>query len=147
MSTDLKTFLWFNGVLDEALEFYRETFSDFKMGSENRTPEGNLFTADFSIYGHNFIAMNWPGGPEFNDAISLSLNVDGQEEVDRLWDAITRDGKVIGCGWCADKYGLVWQVSPKEMRIWLEHKDAEIRSYANQQLRSMKKIIVADLHK
>ena len=147
MSTDLKTFLWFNGVLDEALVFYRETFTDFKMGSENRAPNGNLFTADFSIYGHNFIAMNWPGGPEFNDAISLSLNVDSQEEVDRLWDAITREGKEIGCGWCADKFGVVWQVSPKEMRVWLEHQDEEIRNYANEQLRSMKKIVVADLHK
>jgi predicted 3-demethylubiquinone-9 3-methyltransferase (glyoxalase superfamily) len=91
--------------------------------------------------------MNWPGGPEFNDAISLSLNVDTQEEVDRLWSAITLEGREIGCGWCADKFGLVWQVSPKEMRVWLEHEDEEIRNYANEQLRSMKKIVVADLHK
>jgi predicted 3-demethylubiquinone-9 3-methyltransferase (glyoxalase superfamily) len=147
MTTELKTFLWFNGVLDVALEFYRETFTDMHVRTENRAPDGKIFTADFSIYGHNFIAMNWPGGPEFNDAISLSLNVDTQEEVDRLWSAITLEGKEIGCGWCADKYGLVWQVSPKEMRVWLEHEDEEIRNYANEQLRSMKKIVVADLHK
>ena len=147
MTTELKTFVWFNGVLDDALEFYRETFTDMQVHSENRAPDGKIFTAEFSIYGHNFIAMNWPGGPQFNDAISLSLNVDSQEEVDRLWSAITLDGREIGCGWCADKFGLVWQVSPNEMRVWLEHEDEEIRNYANEQLRSMKKIVVADLHK
>ena len=147
MATELKTFLWFEGNLDEAIEFYRETFSDFKMGSENRGPDSKLFTADFSIYQHNFIAMNWPGGPKFNDAISLSLNVDSQEESDRLWNAITKEGREIGCGWCADKFGLVWQVSPKEMRVWLEHEDEATRNYANEQLRKMKRIVVADLHK
>ena len=106
MATELKTFLWFEGNLDEAIDFYRETFLDFKMGSENRGPDAKLFTADFSIYGHSFIAMNWPGGPKFNDAISLSLNVDTQEESDRLWNAITKEGREIGCGWCADKFGF-----------------------------------------
>lgn len=146
MATDLKTFLWFNGVLDEALKFYQETFSDFQIHSENRGADGNLFTADFTIHGHSFIAMNWPGGDSFNQAISLSLNVDTQAEVDRLWNAITAEGKEIGCGWCADKFGLVWQVSPKEMRIWLEHEDEDVRNYANERLRSMKKIVVAELH-
>lgn len=147
MATELKTFLWFDGQLEEALNFYREIFTNFILHSENRNPEGRLFTADFSIYGHEIIAMNWSGGPKFNDAISLSLNVDSQEEVDRLWNAITKDGREIGCGWCADKFGLVWQISPKEMRKWLEHEESEIRDYANQKLREMKRIIVADLHK
>ena len=147
MATQLKTFLWFDGTLAEAIEFYRETFTDFNMGSTNYSPDGKLFTADFEIYGHQFIAMNWPGGPKFNDSISLSLNVDSQEESDRLWNAITSEGRAIGCGWCADKFGLVWQVSPKEMRIWLEHEDQEVRMYANEQLRSMQRIVVAELHK
>jgi predicted 3-demethylubiquinone-9 3-methyltransferase (glyoxalase superfamily) len=146
LTVELKTFLWFNGVLDDALAFYKETFTDFHLYSENRNDDGKIFTADFSIYGHNFIAMNWPGGPAFNDAISLSLNVETQEESDRLWDAITSEGKVIGCGWCADKFGLVWQVSPKEMRTWLEHSDPDIRNYANEKLRTMTRIVVAELH-
>lgn len=146
MATDLKTFLWFDGRLSEALNFYKSIFTDIKIHSENRDGEGNIFTADFEIHGHSFIAMNWPGGPQFNDAISLSLNVDTQEESDRLWNAITKDGREIGCGWCADQFGLVWQVSPKEMRVWLEHKDIEVREYANAKLREMKRIIVAELH-
>jgi predicted 3-demethylubiquinone-9 3-methyltransferase (glyoxalase superfamily) len=145
MATSLKTFLWFGGGLEEALEFYRETFGDVQINSLNRMGE-TLFTADFSIFGHEFIGMNWAGGPEFNDSISLSLNVDGQEEVDRLWDAITREGTEGQCGWCKDKWGLSWQVSPKEMRIWLENPDAEVRNYANNALRAMKKIVIDDLH-
>lgn len=146
MSTELKTFLWFDGQLDEALTFYKSVFSDMEIHSENRNDQGQIFTADFQIYGHSFIAMNWPGGPKFNDAISLSLNVDTQEESDRLWDAITKEGRAIACGWCADKFGLVWQVCPKEMRKWLEHQDPAIRDYANAQLRQMQRIVVADLH-
>ena len=145
MATSLKTFLWFGGGLEEALDFYRETFRDVQINSTNRM-NGTLFTADFSIFGHEFIGMNWAGGPEFNDSISLSLNVDGQAEVDRLWDAITKEGSEGQCGWCKDKWGLTWQVSPKEMRIWLENPDEEIRNYANNALRGMKKIVIDDLH-
>ncbi len=105
-----------------------------------------LFTADFSIFGHGLIGMNWAGGPEFNDSISLSLNVDSQEEVDRLWNAITEKGTEGQCGWCKDEWGLSWQVTPKDMRIWLEHEDAAVRDYANTALRGMKKIVLDDLH-
>ena len=147
-STSLKTFLWFGGQLDEALAFYQETFTDMKIHSINRPePNGPIFTADFSIYGHEFIAMNWAGGPAFNDSISLSLNVDGQEEVDRLWDAITKDGKAGQCGWCVDKFGLSWQVSPYQMRDYLENPDPEVAEYAMQALRSMGKIVIADFVK
>lgn len=95
--TALKTFLWFPGNMDAALTFYSEIFADFRIHDDNRPdPAGPRFTADFSIYGHNFIGMNWPGGDPFNEAISLSLNVDGQEEVDRLWHAITSEEKRVG---------------------------------------------------
>ena len=91
--------------------------------------------------------MGWPGGPKFNDSISLSLNVDGQAEVDRLWDAITHDGEAGQCGWCKDKFGLSWQVSPIQMRDWLENADPAISSYAWQALRGMTKIVIDGLHK
>lgn len=146
--TELKTFLWFGGELDEALEFYKATFDDVVIHSENRpSPDAPLFTADFSIFGHSFIGLNWPGGPEFNDSISLSLNVDGQEEVDRIWDAITKEGREGQCGWCYDKWGVTWQVSPIQMRDWLGHPDQETREYANKALRSMTKIVIDDFHR
>lgn len=145
MATELKTFLWFGGQLEEALDFYRATFIDVKINSMNRV-DGKLFTADFAIFGHEFIGMNWAGGPEFNDSISLSLNVDSQAEVDRLWAAITENGSEGQCGWCKDAWGLSWQVSPKDMRIWLEHEDSTVRAFANNALRGMKKIVLDQLH-
>ena len=146
-TTKLKTFLWFPGNMDEALAFYQSIFTDFKSHSENRPdPDKARFTADFSIYGHNFIGMNWPGGDSFNNAISLSLNVDGQDEVDRLWEAITLKGKEGRCGWCTDEFGLTWQVSPIQMREHLENPDREKAEYANKALQQMTKIIISDLY-
>jgi len=147
-TTKLKTFLWFPGNMDEALAFYQSIFTDFKIHSENRPdPDKARFTADFSIYGHYFIGMNWPGGDSFNNAISLSLNVDGQDEVDRLWEAITLKGKEGRCGWCTDEFGLTWQVSPIQMREHLENPDREKAEYANKALQQMTKIIIKDLYR
>lgn len=146
--TSLKTFLWFDGNLAEALDFYRATFgAGFALHSSG-TPEANgkLMTADFSIYGHEFIGMGWPGGPKFNDSVSLSLNVDGQDETDWLWAAITDRGEAGQCGWCKDPFGLSWQVSPIQMRDWLENPDSEVSAYAWAALRKMGKIVIDDLH-
>ena len=140
--TSLKTFIWFPGNMDAALEVYAETFTDFVLHSDFNPNAGQpRFTADFSIYGHRFIGMNWPGGDPFNNAISLSLGVDGQAEVDRLWNAITAKGKPGQCGWCTDEFGLTWQVSPIQMREHLENP-----AYANQALMKMSKIIIEDLY-
>ena len=145
--TSLKTFLWYPGNMDDALAFYESIFTDFKIHSDNKPQEGKpRFTAEFSIYGHNFIGMNWPGGDPFNQAISLSLNVDGQDEVDRLWDAITAKGKPGQCGWCTDEFGVTWQVSPIQMREHLENPDRAKAEYANQALMKMTKIIIEDLY-
>ena len=145
--TSLKTFIWFPGNMDDALAFYEATFTDFKINSSNRPePSKPRFTADFTIYGHEFIGMNWPGGDAFSNSISLSLNVDGQEEVDRLWDAITLRGKPGQCGWCTDEFGLTWQVSPIQMRAHLENPDRVKAEFANQALMKMTKIIIRDLY-
>ena len=145
--TALKTFLWFPGNMDEALAFYESVFTDFQIHSENRTdPAGARFTADFSIYGHEFIGMNWPGGDTFNNAISLSLNVDGQDEVDRLWAAITAKGEEGQCGWCTDEFGVTWQVSPIQMRDHLENPDPSKAKFANEALMKMTKIVIEDLY-
>lgn len=144
--TKLKTFLWFPGNMDAALSFYARTFTDFQITSENRPEPGKpRFTADFSIHGHEFIGMNWPGGPTFNEAISLSLNVDGQEEVDRLWGAITEKGEPGNCGWCTDEFGITWQVSPIQMREHLENPDPEKAKFANDALMRMTKIVIDEL--
>lgn len=146
-SPQLKTFLWFPGNMDEALAFYQEHM-DVEIKNENRpTPDAPRFTATFTIYGHEFIGLNWPGGPEFNDSISLSVNVDGQEEVDRLWNAITKDGKEGQCGWCKDAWGVSWQITPTQMGEHLGNPDPDKRAYANEALRKMTKIVIADFVK
>ena len=145
-SPQLKTFLWFSGNMDEALAFYAQTFEGFELHSQNKPdPHGKTFTADFSIYGHSFIGMNWPGGDKFNEAISLSLNVDGQAEVDRLWSAITARGQEGRCGWCTDEFGLTWQVSPIQMREHLENPNRAKAEFANNALMKMTKIIIDEL--
>ena len=84
MNSILRTFLWFPSRLGEALDFYQEIFGDAMIVSErNPGPNGEVFTADFSIYGHDFIGLCVEGGPEFNDSISLSISCDGQAETDR----------------------------------------------------------------
>lgn len=143
--TALKTFLWFPGQLDDVLEYYTTTFEKVVVHSVERMSEnGPAFTADFSIYGHQFIAMAHEGGPAFNDSISLHVLCDGQEEVDRLWEAITSEGQAGNCGWCVDKFGVSWQVTPTQMRDYLGAEDPEDREYAWAALRQMHKIVLAD---
>lgn len=77
-------------------------------------------------------------------AISLSLNVDGQKDVDRLWDAITQRGKAGRFGWCTDEFGVTWQLSPIQMRAHLENPDPAKAELANNALRKMTKIVIQD---
>ena len=144
-SHSLKTFLWFQKDLEEALNFYKDTFKEVVVREENRMGEGApLFTADFSIYGHEFIGMCIEGGPAFNSSISLSIQCDGQEETDRLWAAITAEGDAGQCGWCKDKWGISWQITPLQMRDYLGHSDPT-KAQANWGiLRNMGKIQLSD---
>ena len=150
-SSSLQTFLWFKaGQLDEALALYQSVFgSGMIVTSLNPSgPNGPLFTASFSIYGHNLIGMAVNGGPSFNDSISLSLSVDGQDEVDRLWDALTDNGGQPGqCGWLKDAFGVSWQVTPVQMGYYLGNPDFAIREYATAALRRMNKIVISDFVK
>jgi predicted 3-demethylubiquinone-9 3-methyltransferase (glyoxalase superfamily) len=141
----LNTFLWFPENMSEALEFYKKELGA-EVISENRSGE-TLFTATFSIAGQTLIGMNYPGTPGFNDSISLSLSVDGQDEVDRYWGAITRDGEEVQCGWCRDAFGVSWQIVPIQMHEYLGNPDPEVAAYANQALMKMTKIVIADFVK
>ncbi|MEI6041581.1 MAG: VOC family protein [Actinomycetes bacterium] len=141
-SSALKTFLWFQNDLEGALAFYKKTFGQaVEILEENRMgPGAPLFTADFKIFGHEFIGMCIDGGPKFNESISLSIQCDGQEETDRIWSAITADGEEGQCGWCKDKWGVSWQITPLQMREYLGNSDPEIAQHNWQALRGMRKI-------
>jgi len=140
----LKTFLWFNEGLQEALAFYKATFGEAMVVADEHLNNPNLFTADFSIYGHEFIGMCTPGGDRFNNAISLSVQVDGPEETDRLWDAITTSGAPGRCGWCTDKWGVNWQVTPFQMSDFVGHPDQAKREANWGVLRNATKIQLSD---
>lgn len=138
----LNTFLWFPENMDAALKFYVAELGA-EVLSENRVGD-QLFTATFSIGGQVLVGMNYPGTPGFNDSISLSLSVDGQAEIDKYWDAITRDGEEVQCGWCRDAFGVSWQIVPNDLSSYLSNPDPAKAAYANQALMKMKKIVVAD---
>jgi len=146
--TQLKTFLWYGaGQLDAALDFYGSIFgAEMRVLTRNQMgPGGPLFTAEFDIYGHQFVGMAVEGGPSFTDAISLSLSVDGQDEVDRLWDSLTANGGEPGrCGWLKDQFGVSWQVVPFQMFQYLGNPDSAVREYAQQAMMRMNKIVIKD---
>ncbi len=90
--------------------------------------------------------MNHPGGPAFNDSISISVQCDGQAETDRLWNAITKEGAPGQCGWCKDKWGLSWQITPIQLRDHVGNPDPKKAEYAWTALRGMTKIVIEDLY-
>jgi len=120
----LKTFLWFNEDLAAALRHYKSIFGDHMVIAGEHLMSDQMFIAEFSIFDHNLIGMNTPGGDTFNNAISFSVQVDGQAEVDRIWDALTATGEPGRCGWCKDKWGVAWQVVPYQMQDFLGHADS-----------------------
>lgn len=124
------TNLWYDGVAEEAAEFYvsvfKEIFGEAEVAFVSRYPSeglpdfqkdmaGKALTVEFSLRGTAFTAIN--AGPEFRftEAISQVVLCDTQEEIDRLWDALSAVPEAEACGWLKDKYGLSWQVVPSNM--------------------------------
>lgn len=122
--------LWFNGNAKEAVDFYTSVFEDSKIISTEYYPEsseegladfqkelaGKVLTVVFELNGMRFVAIN--AGPEFsfNEAISFAVDCESQEEIDYYWDKLSSVPESEQCGWCKDKYGLSWQIVPKNMQ-------------------------------
>lgn len=142
-------FLWFDNNAEEAIQFYSSLFDDTEVVSEQRLPDGRLMTATFRLAGQEFMALN--GGPEhatFTEAVSFFVRCDGQEEVDRLWNALTADGGAESrCGWLKDKYGLSWQIIPSEMMEMFSDPDREKAGRAMQAMLKMQKIDITELRR
>ncbi len=110
MKHPLRTCLWFDGKAKEAAEYYCSIFKNSKITSENP------LVVTFEINGSKFMGLN--GGPmfQFNEAVSMVVDCDTQEEIDYYWDKLTADGgKESMCGWLKDKYGFSWQIVPSMM--------------------------------
>lgn len=141
--------LWFDDRIDDAIKFYTETFKNASVKNVMRhDPNGPAFTAVIELEGHRFMLLN--GGPQFvfNEAVSFVIDCDGQEEVDYFWNRFTADGGAESmCGWCKDKFGLSWQVVPKQLFETMGGSDPAGAQRAGQALMGMRKIVVADLQK
>ena len=144
--------LWFDDKAEEAANFYTSLFPDSKILSIARYdevgpgPAGSVMTASFQLAGQEFVALN--GGPhfKFTEAISLVINCDTQEEVDRYWEKLTADGgEESQCGWLKDKYGLSWQVTPKILIQLVQDPDKQKAGRVFQAMMKMKKIEIPKL--
>jgi len=151
----ISTCLWFDGNAEEAARFYTAIFPnsridriDVSPADTPSGPEGSVLTVSFNLDGRSFIALN--GGPEFTftEAISLSIDCADQAEVDRYWDALLADGgEPSVCGWLKDRFGLSWQVVPRQMTEMFNSTDRAAARRAMQAMLEMVKIDVAELER
>ena len=146
--------LWFDGQAEEAAKFYVSLLPDSHVDRTVRSPgdtpsgpEGSVLLVEFTLAGQQFTALN--GGPQFtfNESVSFVIECEGQEEVDRLWDALSSDESVEQCGWLKDRYGLSWQIIPSALpRLLADPDAAKARRVMTAMLR-MKKIDIAELER
>jgi predicted 3-demethylubiquinone-9 3-methyltransferase (glyoxalase superfamily) len=126
-------FLWFNDNGEEAMNFYVSVFKDSKLVSVTRNgdagpgPKGTFMLGTFELEGQQFYALN--GGPTytFTPAISLYVNCETQEEIDRLWEKLLEGGQPQQCGWLTDRYGLSWQIVPSILGRLMKDQDPQKR--------------------
>jgi predicted 3-demethylubiquinone-9 3-methyltransferase (glyoxalase superfamily) len=145
--------LWFDTEGEDAATFYTAIFPNSKIvevaryGSAGPRAEGSVMTVAFELEGQSFIALN--GGPNFtfNEAISLTVDCEDQEEVDRYWDALTDGGEPGPCGWLKDRYGVSWQIVPKILAELIADPDREKSQRVMAAMLQMGKIEIAELER
>src|SRR6476661_7123100 len=113
---DIKPCLWFHAEAEEAAEFYASIFPNSRIGSVMRgAPDTPAVAVDFVLDGQPVLALNGRREAGFTDAHSFLVPCDSQAEIDRYWDALTAGGSEGRCGWLTDRYGVSWQVAPRDM--------------------------------
>ncbi|MBI3956620.1 MAG: VOC family protein [Candidatus Kerfeldbacteria bacterium] len=141
----ISPFLWFDTQAEEAMNFYVSVFQNSRMVGVWHAGD-KIMGATAILDGLEIQALN--GGPQFKftEAISLLVNCEDQAEVDELWAKLTVDGGTEGqCGWLKDKYGLSWQIIPKQLGVLLGDKDPVKAERVKQAMLKMKKMIIKDL--
>ena len=144
--------LWYDKDAEEAAKFYAHTFPDSAVSAVHRAPTdfpggsaGQVLTVEFTVLGVACLGLN--GGPVFkhSEAFSFQVATDDQAETDRYWDAIVGNGGAeSACGWCKDKWGLSWQITPRVLTEAML-KGGEVAQRAFQSMMTMKKIDVAQI--
>ena len=143
--------LWYDGTALEAATFYARTFADSAVGTVLRAPgdfpsgrQGDVLTVQFTVLGLPCLGLN--GGPAFqhSEAFSFQVATDDQEETDRLWNAIVGNGgQESACGWCKDKWGLSWQITPRALTEAITDPDPAAAQRAFNAMMAMGKIDIA----
>ncbi len=144
-------FLWYDGAALDAARFYAETFPASTVGAVLRAPgdypngkQGDVLTVEFAVIGIPCVGLN--GGPEIkhNEAFSFQIATDDQAETDRFWKAIVQNGGQEGqCGWCKDRWGVSWQITPRALTAALSDRDPAAAKRAFEAMMAMKKIDIA----
>jgi predicted 3-demethylubiquinone-9 3-methyltransferase (glyoxalase superfamily) len=145
MST-ITTFLWFDNQAEEAATFYTSLIRNSRVKDVSRGPAGDAMGVSFELDGQRFIAFN--GGPhhKLNEAASIYVDCENQEEVDELWTRLTADGgEESRCGWLKDRFGLSWQIIPKILPALLSDPDPERATRAVNAMLTMQKIDIKSL--
>jgi predicted 3-demethylubiquinone-9 3-methyltransferase (glyoxalase superfamily) len=143
--------LWFDGDALEAAQFYADTIPDSSVGTVMRAPgdypdgkEGDVLTVEFAVAGIPCVGLN--GGPAFrhSEAFSFQIATDDQAETDRLWNAIVDNGgEESACGWCKDRWGLSWQITPRALTDGMSDPDRAAAKRVFDAMMTMRKIDIA----
>jgi 2-polyprenyl-6-hydroxyphenyl methylase/3-demethylubiquinone-9 3-methyltransferase len=143
--------LWFNRDAEEAARFYAATFPDSAVSAVHRAPgdypagkEGDVLTVEFTVAGIPCLGLNGGPGITHSQAFSFQIATEDQEETDRLWNAIVGNGGQPNvCGWCQDKWGLSWQITPRVLSEGIVDPDPAVAKRVFEAMMTMGKIDVA----
>jgi predicted 3-demethylubiquinone-9 3-methyltransferase (glyoxalase superfamily) len=151
MQQRIRPNLWFDTEAEEAAEFYVSIFDNSRVVNVTHYTEGApreagmVMTVEFELDGQRFVGIN--GGPQFtfDEAMSLEILCEDQEEVDYYWERLTDGGEESQCGWLKDRFGLSWQVVPERLYELIEGPDPARAAAATKAMLEMRKIVIAEL--
>ncbi len=153
MSSKNSICLWYDGTALDAARFYAQTFPDSSVGRVMHAPgdypsgkQGNVLTVEFTVMGIPCLGLN--GGPAFkpSEAFSFQVTTEDQAETDRLWNAIVGNGgQESECGWCKDRWGLSWQITPRVLTEAICDPDPAVAQRAFAAMMTMRKIDIATI--